>query len=346
MTGTLAETGMGELAREGRRSSLVTSRQDRGVASGSAAAEAAIHWGNDAVQASDRLCAHLTREHARNFYHGLKLAPSGKRRHLFAVYAWMRGADDCVDEANGPDDARAALDAFEATTWRVLGVGDSDRAASDDAGIWPAFRRTVLEVGVDHGVLRGMIRGQASDIGRSAIETETELNRYCADVAGTVGLACLSVWGVRRGRSADQARSLALLRGQAFQRTNILRDLVEDLRAESPRCYLPIERLRRYGLAPETVLDPARRARALALVRDSAAEAEAFYARTGAFEQLICPECAPVSRTMTRIYRGVLTRIARDPASVLDGRRVGLGRRHKIALGLLGLAERWTGLGR
>lgn len=44
-------------------------------------------------------CERVTRERAGNFYHGLKLAPTRKRAALFALYAWMREADDLVDGA-------------------------------------------------------------------------------------------------------------------------------------------------------------------------------------------------------------------------------------------------------
>ena len=297
----------------------------------------------EALEASFRFCADTTRAHAKNFYHGMRLAPKRKRAELYAVYAWMRAADDCVDDA--PDDASAAdaLGAFERETCRWLD-GHATTAHVDQAGptLWPAFAATVERTGIDRAVLRGMIRGQASDIGRDAIRTEAELTGYCADVAGTVGVACLAVWGVKRGMNAEHAHTLAQRRGQAFQRTNILRDLGQDLRAARPRCYLPSERLSRYGLMARDVLDPANRGPVIALVSDSAQEARSLYDATADFDSLVCTDCAPVSRTMTRIYQGVLDQIIRDPARVLQPEGVGLSTRRKLALGLLGLAERWV----
>ena len=42
-------------------------------------------------------CERITRARARNFYYGLKLTPQPQRSAMFAVYAWMRMADDLVD---------------------------------------------------------------------------------------------------------------------------------------------------------------------------------------------------------------------------------------------------------
>ena len=51
------------------------------------------------VEASFSHCREITRRAARNFYYGLRLIPEPRRSAVYSIYAWMRYADDQVDEA-------------------------------------------------------------------------------------------------------------------------------------------------------------------------------------------------------------------------------------------------------
>ena len=76
---------------------------------------------------------------------------------------------------------------------------------------------------------RRLLRGHAHRPRRAApFETEADLDRYCYQVAGTVGLMMAALLGTRDPRAA---RPAAAALGMAMQRTNILRDIDEDARA-------------------------------------------------------------------------------------------------------------------
>ena len=75
-----------------------------------------------------RHCRAVTRRRARNFYYGLKLSPEPQRSALYAIYAWMRRADDLVDDAGDVGDvdaARRTLESFGRTTEAILS-GDAE----------------------------------------------------------------------------------------------------------------------------------------------------------------------------------------------------------------------------
>ena len=71
--------------------------------------------------------------------------------------------------------------------------------------------------------------------------TLTQLERYCHCVAGCVGLLSVEIFEYRARSIPTFARHL----GQAFQLTNILRDVAED--AKRGRIYLPQELLEKQG---------------------------------------------------------------------------------------------------
>src|SRR5690606_21093027 len=98
--------------------------------------------------------------------------------------------------------------------------------------VWAAFAETVRRYRIDPAELRRLLRGLETDLGaeRRAAEsrepalicqTREDLREYCHCVASTVGIICVTIWGLRPGASPDHARHLAIERGQAFQMTNI-----------------------------------------------------------------------------------------------------------------------------
>src|SRR3954447_4218130 len=108
-----------------------------------AATAGAAGAATDVSLAASRLrCAQITRSQARNFYYGLKLLPEPKRSDMFALYAYMRLADDIADA----DDRRSLrqrlddLDAWQERTRDVLAGqnGDVDPATDTGREIWPA----------------------------------------------------------------------------------------------------------------------------------------------------------------------------------------------------------------
>jgi phytoene synthase len=293
----------------------------------------------------------ITRREAGNFYHGLKLTPEPKRSALYSIYAWMREADDIVD-AEGPiEPKRAELDAFTARTQRVFAGNDaSDGALGESASMWLAFAETVERFGLELSEFRDLISGMREDLELDALErtpsagapqiryaTREDLSRYCYHVASTVGIVCMRVWGTREGVSWERARELAILRGRAFQLTNILRDFAGDF--EEGRVYLAREDFQRFGLTPESLLAWSDDARCTAMVRSIATWARDCYDRSAGLDERIATDCAPAMWAMTRIYSGLLHTIERQPALSVGETRAHLPTYRKVAIGVRALVR-------
>lgn len=270
-----------------------------------------------------RHCREVTRREARNFYHGLRLSPEPKRGALYAIYAWMRRADDLADDATDADEAEAALHLFREASDAAL----AGEAAFDDPEL-VALRAVARRYPLDAADFHDMIAGQLDDVRGRRYRTREDLEEYCRRVASSVGLVCIRIWGFEDPESPR----LAVDRGIAFQCTNILRDFVED--HGRGRVYLPEDAFAAHGLDPDALLrwsDPERCGR---FVLDEVARAEALYARSAALERMIDPACRPTLWAMTAIYRGILERIRRRPFRVVLGRRVRLAPTRKLAIAL------------
>ena len=276
-----------------------------------------------------RYCEQITWRRARNFYHGLKLAPEPKRSALFVIYAWMRRADDLVDDDDDGESGllRRRIDAFRAATDEAL----AGRADGRDP-LWVALREIAATFELRPETFHAMLEGQIDDVAGRRYGTFEEVREYCYRVASTVGLICITIWGYRD----PAARDLAVDRGIAFQLTNILRDYKQDY--DAGRVYLPEEDFRRHGLDPEKLRNWMEPERCSCLVQDQAARAAGYYRRSEPLDGMITASCRPALWAMTTIYRGLLERIQRDPSRIVGRRRLRLNGLHK---GAIVLKARW-----
>lgn len=281
------------------------------------------------LEQSRHYCRELSRARARNFYYGMKLVPEPQRSAMEALYAWMRLADDLADEAGDLEAKKATLQNFARDT--DVAIDPQLRRASDlpEGELWPAVREMVLRHQLSPAWLHDMIAGQLLDQTQTRYRTFADLYDYCYKVASVVGLCCIQIWGYEGG---EETRKLAEWRGVAFQLTNILRDVKED--AERDRVYLPAEDFNLYEMNPSmfTLGKPADILPGLVRVVERAKE---HYEKSAALDRLVHPAGRPCLRAMTEIYRGLLGKIAKDPAVVLR-KRVRLSAARKLWIALRG----------
>lgn len=274
-------------------------------------------------------CRRVVRERARNFYYGLRLTPEPKRSAVYAVYAWMRAADDIADDEGGatPDERVELLDAFERRTRSVFDRGEADAVASDASAWWDAFRDAVSTYALEFEDFERVLASLRVDLeadGRELsspgggpvvmFETVEALERYCAGVASAVGVICVRIWGWERWADWETVRSLACRRGLAFQFTNVLRDVADD--AAANRCYVPRELLEAHGVTPRELAGWSSPVACAGLVSELAQEASAHYDASAELERMVRKEGTATLWAMTRIYRGVLARVEQDPSIV------------------------------
>ncbi|MGI9014257.1 MAG: phytoene/squalene synthase family protein [Phycisphaerales bacterium] len=271
-------------------------------------------------------CEQVTRQRARNFYYGLKLAPSPKREALFALYAWMREADDLVDDG-APRDSPVSLSQRIADFQKQTHAALSGTSQSSEP-LWVAFAHTAQTYALDRADFDAMMEGQMMDAQGTTYTTFADLRGYCERVASTVGRLCVQIWGSRDPRT----RELATLRGVGIQLTNILRDFAEDF--DMGRIYLPAEDFQSNGLTARDLREWSKPAQCSAFMNAQIARAMQYYDDSSELETLIEPDCQPVCWAMTQIYQRVLKKIAANPQRAITGRRVRL---HPLRKGLIAM---------
>jgi squalene synthase HpnC len=204
-------------------------------ASASAAAlpGASAEVGDTALRDAYAFCARLANSHYENFTIASFLMPRAMRRHMHAIYAYARIADDFADE----DHDLAKLDQWE----REL---DLCYAGAPRHPVFVALADTVRRFDIPREPFADLLRAFRSDIDFKGFDTLDDLLGYARYSANPVGRLVLYLFGYRdadRQRLSDQVCS-------GLQLANFWQDIAIDL--GKGRIYLPRRDLARVGYSP------------------------------------------------------------------------------------------------
>ncbi len=300
--------------------------------------------------AAYRFCRKVARRKAKNFYWAFRVLPRHKSDAMCAVYAFMRQADDLTDDESKSVEMRRA----EMSTWlkawrdtRATVLMNSPHAETDDP-VFRALAHTQRAFNIPDSLLEQLVAGTTMDlevqgaaIGEQVAANEplqtyatfNDLHRYCYLVASVVGLVCIKIFGY----SDPVAERLAEDTGIAFQLTNILRDVKEDV--ERNRLYLPLDLLDEFGLRVNDIRALAAGRRIShserAMLATLATRAEKYYLSADKLLPLIDRDSRAALWVLVTIYHRLLNRIVERRMEVF-GPRVALSSGEKFAVLLRG----------
>lgn len=246
-----------------------------------------------------------------SFYRAFKLLPTERRKAIFANYAFMRYLDDLSD--NAQSDAAARLADLKSLL-PTLFVTEPDPAAVARHPSLPALVHAALRYQVDPTVYGHLIDGVTADLTVTRYPTFEAMKQYCYQVAGVVGLTCVSIWSDQKAGIAEKA----VAGGYAVQITNIIRDVAED--ARRARIYLPLEDLARFHVSEEQILRGKDSAELRKLLAFQAARARAFYAQAFQVKDQIRVDCRKAWWLTLGAYEKLLDRIENNNFNVLPDR--------------------------
>lgn len=289
---------------------------------------AGIH--EPALRAAYTFCRRLNARHGRTYFLAARFLPVERRSAVHALYGFARWADDIVDDLESSA-SRAERDTALRGLRERMDTGL--RTGRSEEPVIRALVDTAARYGIDHAYFADFMESMASDLDVTEYATYEDLARYMHGSAAVIGLQMLPVLGtvVPRAEAAPHAAAL----GVAFQLTNFLRDVGEDL--DRGRVYLPLDLLAAHGVDGDLLAwsrrtgrdDPRIRAAlraGIALTRDVYREAEPGLA-------MLDPVARPCMRTAFTLYQDILGAIESDGFQVLHRRAV-VPRRRRAALAL------------
>jgi phytoene synthase len=277
-------------------------------------------------------CRTIAQREAKNFYYSFRVLPERKRNAMCAVYAFMRRADDISDDESMPVAERREVMTQWLEAWR-----EARRSGASDDPVFLALNDTQKRFAIPDTLLEDLVRGTTMDLEpRAQAENELqtfanfdELYRYCYLVASVVGLVCIRIFGYTDSR----AEKLAEETGVAFQLTNILRDVKEDV--ERGRIYLPLDLLHEFGVSTDRVKMLAGgatlEANERAMLRTIGSRAEEYYSSADRLPPLIDADSRAALWVLVAIYHRLLLKISKADSDVFT-QRISVSTPAKLAI--------------
>ncbi|STD03243.1 Dehydrosqualene synthase [Dermatophilus congolensis] len=191
-----------------------------------------------------RHCRHLTWKHGTTYYWGAALLPPQQRRHVHAIYALCRLADDIVDAPNATHDPTLIPTTRKALTTFANRFHNAIDNPANETPTLAAIATTIRHTRIPMECFDRFFNAMAMDLDTKKYETWNDLLHYMDGSAAVIGEMMLPILGATHPNAREPARAL----GIAFQLTNFLRDVKEDL--DRGRIYIPQEDLRHFGADP------------------------------------------------------------------------------------------------
>ncbi|MCF7548335.1 phytoene/squalene synthase family protein [Pseudonocardia sp. WMMC193] len=280
-----------------------------------------------ALQRAYRACRDLNAAHGRTYFLATRLLTPDRRPAIHALYGFARYADDIVDTLG-------ALDPAEGLDELGLALVAAFEGGPSEVPVITAVADTVSRYGIDRRLFAPFLTSMRQDTHVTSYATMAELDEYMFGSAAVIGLQVLPVLGTVSPDAAEAAEPAAAL-GRAFQLTNFLRDVGEDL--DRGRVYLPQDELGAFGVDRDLLVWCRTRRRVDPRVRRAlahlVARTRAIYRRAAPGIPMLAPESRDCVRTAFTLYGGILDEIVAADYDVLYRRvRVGSGRRAAVAL--------------
>ena len=172
----------------------------------------------------------VTKAYSTSFSLGIGMLGKDIRKDVFAIYGFVRFADEIVDTFHEYDKENL-LTQFEASTYQAIELGISLNP------ILHAFQETVNKYQIDHQLIDQFLHSMKMDLAPREYSEES-YKEYILGSAEVVGLMCLKIFCKGNEELYAHLKPGAMHLGSAFQKVNFLRDIRAD-QEELGRVYFP-----------------------------------------------------------------------------------------------------------
>lgn len=179
---------------------------------------------------SYRVSKETTKQYSTSFSLGILALSPKIRNPIYAVYGYVRLADEIVDSFHGYDKEKL-LAKFREETAQAL----EDRISLNP--ILQSFQDTVHRFDIDQKLINQFLDSMQMDLQK--VDYNSDLyKQYILGSAEVVGLMCLQIFVEGNVAEFERLKPFAMKLGSAFQKVNFLRDMKDDYQILG-RSYFP-----------------------------------------------------------------------------------------------------------
>ncbi|MFD2519118.1 phytoene/squalene synthase family protein [Salinimicrobium flavum] len=171
-----------------------------------------------------------TRSYSTSFSMGIYFLHDRLRDPVYAVYGFVRVADEIVDSFDGYDQTYL-LDKFKKDTYEAL----EQRISTNP--VLNSFQKAVHDYNINYELIETFLKSMEMDLQKVDYNDE-KYKQYILGSAEVVGLMCLHIFTEGDLQKFEELKPYAMKLGAAFQKVNFLRDLKDDYHVLG-RTYFP-----------------------------------------------------------------------------------------------------------
>lgn len=288
---------------------------------------------------SYRRCRKINAEHGRTFFLATRLLAPSQRPAVHALYGFARRADDILDDFDPSLGTAQRADRLHLLATQLFERLVQGKSSGDDPTL-AAVVDSARRYGITWQLFDDFLGAMQMDLTVTDYSNRAALERYMYGSAEVIGLQMLPILGTVGPR--EEAASSAAALGKAFQLTNFLRDIDEDL--QRGRVYLPADELAAHGVDRDLLTWCHDNKRTDPRVHDALVEQHATTRRV--YDQarpgiaLLHPRSRPCVETAFTLYSEILDRIEEIDFAVF-GQRATVGTSRRARVGVAGLVKAW-----
>lgn len=181
-------------------------------------------------QVSIRCSQVTTHAYSTSFTIGIKCLAPSLRNPIYAIYGYVRLADEIVDSFHGYDKAQLLARLREET---LISLKDGISLNP----ILNSFQEVVRRSNIEFALIDRFLLSMEMDLNKIAYN-QHQYDEYILGSAEVVGLMCLRVFTAGAPEQYSELKPYAMRLGAAFQKINFLRDVRDDY-VQLGRTYFP-----------------------------------------------------------------------------------------------------------
>ncbi|MEO7216165.1 phytoene/squalene synthase family protein [Mucilaginibacter sp.] len=250
----------------------------------------------------------ITEKYSTSFSLGIKAFEKRLRYPVYAIYGFVRYADEIVDTFYGHDQ-RQLINDFRKETFTAIERGISTNP------VLQSFQQVVNQYGIERELIDAFLTSMKMDLDKTEYD-EGGYKVYIYGSAEVVGLMCLRVFCANDGMLYNQLIPKARSLGSAFQKINFLRDIKADYE-DRGRTYFPGVDFANFTAHDKSTIETD-------IKKD-------FDDALAGIKQL--PKAARLGVYVAYVYyRQLFKKIRRTPAGVIMQRRIRISNSRKLSL--------------
>lgn len=282
-------------------------------------------------------CREIHKKYGKSFYFGTLILSKEQSDATCALYAFFRFPDEYVDTyfKDQKDIALLKLEGWK-TLWRACYEGIDFDADEEEQMILRATKYTFDTYKIPYEYSEAFLSAMAQDTFKDRYETYQELENYMYGSAVVVGLMMVYIFYSHddRFRKDHAYKELILDKagalGEAFQMTNFIRDIGEDIQIRQ-RIYIPKEDMILFGVSEKDIQQGLISEAYINLVKFEIVRTEKLYKKADEGIAML-PSRARKGVLVARVlYSKILSKIENKGYNVFSS-RIKLSRFEKIIL--------------